>query len=1149
MKYSELFSINKNFQYSVNIEFDLNNKKKIEEYIPTTDICDVLKTYVKSVLGHSKDKATTLVGPYGKGKSFLLLVLSYILELKDKDEIYKLLLDKIKFIDSELYDLINQIDDRAIKLLPVIINSNYDNVSQSFQLALNDALKRNKLDDIIPKTVYDVCTSLLNKWEKDPDLNNKVLKTCLEKNKIDIKDLKKGLKYFSVNAYKKFEILYNCVNIGLEFNPLISNDIVKIYADVAYQLPKFGYTGLFIIFDEFSKFLDGTSSLMRDLKIIQDFAELADRSSKNEQIHLCCVTHKSFNLYQKNKDDSVSNAFKTVEGRFKEIKFNRSLEENYQIISYAIKRKNADEIVSKYINDNKDFYSEIMNLKIVSDEKNKDILINGCFPLNPLTVYSLIQLSEIVAQNERTLFTFLSDTDANSFNSFIHNHDTGLFNVNKIYDYFSNLLRKEETNYIRNIWYRCESTLSKLDDNVKRSIIKTIAIIHMINDFEKLSPSNEIIALCLNMNVEEIKIHIDSLMEIRLIKRNFINNLLSFASSNSKEIEEELKKVIRGKVKNIRISEIADEINENKYLLPRRYNEQNKITRFFKVIFLEDSEFIDLINFDNLMENLYCDGIVIYLIKRKISNKEIIEKMNLINDDRVIVKYPVEKVDKFFVDELVKFAGLKEINSSGSIDDIVSAEINLILEETRNDIITLINNYFIDNCHYYHINRLELSFNNLLSTVMENIYTRIVIFNNELINKTNVSAQYQKSINNVIDYLINFRTEFSFSETSPEMTIYNSVILKSEEADIREAINYIKNFIIEAEGTKNSIRNIVNYLNSRPFGIRLGIIPILIGKAINELSDNVLLYFQNKEIDLTPENIVKSVYSENDKYAFSFARGSKEQNIYLDNLMNLFKVGKTENFRFDINATADRIRKWFIGLPQIIRSVNASNNYLNFSDEILELKYAYMSFNINPYEVVFTKPLKLFKTNNYEQVYNAILDFVENIDKVLLTYKQKLIIMLKPIFEVTNDSSLKTGINDWLVKKINLKETPILEGIHRKIFDCLKDSLTYDDFQSLDQVAKAALNLYIEDWDNDRSEELIAVMSEFSKSISSSKKINLVSKNGNLESILNAMSKADETQMGQLLTNSLDSIFEEYSDSVSNEEKLAILSRIIKKLL
>lgn len=51
---------------------------------------------------------------------------------------------------------------------------------------------------------------------------------------------------------------------------------------------------MFIIFDELSKFLESSGdSLSKNLKIIQDFAELASRSSIDEQLHICCVTHKS----------------------------------------------------------------------------------------------------------------------------------------------------------------------------------------------------------------------------------------------------------------------------------------------------------------------------------------------------------------------------------------------------------------------------------------------------------------------------------------------------------------------------------------------------------------------------------------------------------------------------------------------------------------------------------------------------------------------------------------------------------------------------------------------------------------------------------------------------------------------------------------
>ena len=74
MKYNDLIQVNENFQYSVNLQFDINNISKIKEYIPTKDGCEVLKFYINSII-NTKNRATTLIGPYGKGKSHLLLVL------------------------------------------------------------------------------------------------------------------------------------------------------------------------------------------------------------------------------------------------------------------------------------------------------------------------------------------------------------------------------------------------------------------------------------------------------------------------------------------------------------------------------------------------------------------------------------------------------------------------------------------------------------------------------------------------------------------------------------------------------------------------------------------------------------------------------------------------------------------------------------------------------------------------------------------------------------------------------------------------------------------------------------------------------------------------------------------------------------------
>ncbi len=1142
--YSNNFYINKNFQSSINLELDLENENKIDEYIPTTDICDVLKIYIKSILGFNNERATTLVGPYGKGKSFLLLVLSYLLSNNKNSKCWNNLARKIKNVDLELYEMITDLKAKKISLMTIIVNSNYDNITQSFQLALNDALKREKLEDLIPETAYNVCLNLIEKWMNDEKIKKDILNKCLELYKINIKELENELKNYSPVAYKQFEKLYNCMNIGLNFNPLVNNDIIKIYSDINAELIKNGYSGMFIVFDEFSKFLESNSkNLMKDLKIIQDMAELCSRSNTTQQINLCCVTHKSISLYFSNekKNNGMDN-FKTVEGRFKEIKFNRSLDENYQIISYAIKKKDSAKLITKdYLSKNKKFYDEIKNISVFNSNKIDEELFVGCFPLNPITVYVLIQLSEFVAQNERTLFTFLSDSDENSFNSFIHNNNDGLFNVDKIYDYFYNLLQKEETNHIRNIWYRAESVLSKTEDINEKKIIKVLALILMINDFDRLPPSDEIISLALNSDLNQVKESIIKLLEKHYLRKNILNNLLSFALSNSKHIEDTIEYLSKTKFKNLKLSEYAELINDRKYMIPRKYNEKNKITRFFRVVFLDENEFMELYNFDYILEDKYCDGLVIYLLRKTVSENKIHNKINEINNPSVIIKYPDEFIGDNFDKLLLRYACLLEIKNKKGIDEISSHEIDLLLEETEIDVKELIRKYYEIGVKFYSSLNEDVCFNELLSLTLERIYTFPITFNNELINKKSVTTQYQKAINHVIDYLVEKTDEFIYSPTSPEMSIKNAVIdsnLKNQ--NFRYIIDDIKHKISNSNDNKFNIYRHMMTLTLPPYGIRIGILPLILAKAISELSDNVILYYQGKEIELDSGNIVKSI--SNDNYNISFSKSSNEQKIYLEKLLRLYNVVSVDNFRKDTILLSNAIKKFFVGQPQIIRSNNLKNNYLQLDESIIAFKSLFLSFNINPYESIFEKPKKIFTIKNYKDLYKCIEKTKDIFETKLNAYKNSIVKKIKELFNINLQSSLKMELNKIMNNYTKTGYKLVLNDSERLIFNTIQNDLSYDDLESVNSICKACVHLYIEDWDNDKTSEVYEIIIKFIDSIKNSEQIK--------EDPLNMYNGiSEETPMGSLLKNNLESILDEFSDSVSANEKIFILSELVKKML
>lgn len=1137
--YSDYLSINKNFQSSINLELDLDNEEKIREYIPTTDICDVIKRYVNTALGKEKEYATTLVGPYGKGKSFILLVICFLLGKNKDSAVWSELVNKIKAVDLELFELLLSIKEKGIKLLPIVINSNYDNVTQSFQLALNDALQREGHGNILPKSAYSVCIDLINKWESDPKIKGEVLSRCQEFKSVSLIDIKKGLKSYSPVAYEQFKSLYDCINIGLEFNPLISNDIVKTYKDVCESLSKFGYSGMFIIFDEFSKFIESTSiNLMRDLKLIQDFAELSVRSSNKKQIHLCCVAHKSISLYKPSSKTGVnSDSFKTVEGRFNEIRFNRSLEENYQIISGAlIKNDSFYEMCEKYISSNRSFYDECINANFIDVSTSEKTLFRGCFPLNPYTAYSLIKLSELVAQNERTLFTFISDTDEDSFNTFIHSYDSGLFNVDKIYDYFNDLLQKDSDATIRNIWYRCESLLTRCESLLDKRIIKVLAIITMVNDASVLPADEKTICLSLSEDIKLISSTVKKLIDRHFIRKNLLNNTLSFALSNSKKIDEEVEYLSKVKFKNLDIGNVLSDVNERNFILPHKYNEENKITRFFRVKFLDEAQFMRLKSFNVLFENTYCDGLIINLLSRSLNEEQIQAKVNEINDRRVVVCVPSKEIPDSLSAYAMRYTCLKGMKEQGTYDETSEAELSLLIDEAETDLRTMLAELF-DQKSYAAVEKDPKGFNFTLSKLLESIYTKKIIINNELINKRTVSTQYQKAVNHVMDYYIN-HSENVFGQTSPERSI-KIALFDDPSEEILSVIESLKNGIIESGGSRVSVLELIKKYQSAPYGIREGVTPLLLAKAISELQDNVILRFQTKEIELDANNIVKAC--SNDKYTIAFSKRSQKQQRYLDSILRSFRVTKTGDFRQDTILAAESLKKYYAGMPQIIRTCSSKNNFLSLSDAYLKLKDIYLSFNINPYESVFENTLSALGTEDFDKAYELLKNEVKSYKELLSTYKEHLLAVVKKVWSIRDGDSVKTVLNLWISKTIQQDKTPILTEIEKRLLTVISE-LTFDDALAIEDLCGAIVGRRIEDWSEDNA-------ITFSQEIQKAKEAIENCLYANITDEPTAIEENELSMMAELLKNSLESVIEEYSDSVTPNEKIAILDTLIKRIL
>ena len=206
MKYRDFIEVNSGFQSSINLEYDLNKIEKIRSYIPTEQSIKMLGVFLRSFY-YDKDpgaRASVLLGPYGRGKSHLMLVLTALTSLdvfKSSNystdiarDVQLELCNKISAVDPEIGALAKAVVEEKIRTLPIIINSNSTDISQAFLIALKNALEIAGLNELLPTTHFDAAIEMIDKWGSEYPSAIKVFKEELSKRKISYDDLYYGLK-------------------------------------------------------------------------------------------------------------------------------------------------------------------------------------------------------------------------------------------------------------------------------------------------------------------------------------------------------------------------------------------------------------------------------------------------------------------------------------------------------------------------------------------------------------------------------------------------------------------------------------------------------------------------------------------------------------------------------------------------------------------------------------------------------------------------------------------------------------------------------------------------------------------------------------------------------------------------------------------
>ena len=1205
---SKMISVASGFQYSVNIGYDLNNEEKIKNFIPTTSAMGLLEDILLSTQASSTERARVLIGAYGKGKSHIMLMILSLLMKKDLS-LFENMLSKIA--GTKLIQLIKNYYASDEKILPVVVTGSNTSLTQAFLIALQRTLTSNDFLDVMPETNYKAAVSVIERWEKEfPETYNKFCELISKPENIFVAELKE----FNTKAYAEFETVYPSLTSGSVFNPFLGFDVVELYESAAKGLKEKGYTGIYVVYDEFSKYLEANiaAASVSDTKMLQDFAEKCNRSGST-QMHIMLISHKEIANYIDVLPKQKVDGWRGVSERFLHVRLSNNFTQTYEIISSVI-QKNPD-MWEVFLSDNRQRFENLKDRyyahPIFSGMSENEIqkTIEGCYPLHPVSTFILPRLSERVAQNERTLFTFLSANSISTLPAYLescNDQEFSLITPDRIYDYFEPLFKKEvyagalHENYILT-----ELILEQLEENsLESKVVKCISLIYILEQFEKLRPTKEELygVFSLSYAHEAIESAIDSLIKdeyVVYLKRS--NGYLQLKQSSGVDIQQKISDVVEMQRRTASIADALNEVNLERYLYPSRYNDAHEMIRYFDFVFIEEAVARNCENLRTLMEGINADGVIFGVLPSSADSiKELRREVLSMSAEfnRAVFVVPKSYLD---IEAAVRdFKAVIQLREQAAGDRILFDEYEVVYEDLRDLMVSFISSftrpeqyqaYYIAAGIEHSINR-KAAFSELLSSICDSCYSKTPVINNEALNRNEATSMARTSRNKIVAALLRSELEpnLGLTGTGQEVSIMRSTLLRTGVLDnisdnvsvnlhpknnpcMAAMLSEIENYIVEARTSGRQSFSILYERLCAPqngIALRRELVPLYLALVLHEYKQQVVVHDRFGQLALNADALLQ-INAHPGNYSLEYLDWTPEKADYILRLEHIFAdyVLRSEQNNNPYDYVISAMKRWYVSLPKYVKEMKKSPNGN-------EIDRGYAGFikllrqNPSSHEFLFEQIPQTFGYGNFvEGVADNIRCAKDFYDNVLGNLRGYLIYRVKKLFvpatkhPPVNQMSLSSVITDWCeALDPQVFEQLFTDGTDRCL--ALLRMVSNDEDTFISRLAKATTDLRLEDWNDQTLEKCLASLERYRKNAEAfhTQVDHSVSSNTELESDFYQISFAMEdgrsetrrfervstSSRGKLLHNKLVADIDSFGQAITDAEKRQILMDVLKKL-
>jgi len=519
---NDLVKVSGGFQAAVNLKANINDDVKVGGYIPTHIASEILNDLAENFHTTSARRSRLISGTYGTGKSHLALIIARIFRDGVDHPALTPVLQKLDKWPKVADKLKKERGFRQGQYLLVNLLGDEGDFKDVLLRELDKALEREGLTDLFPDTAYAAAIRRIDEVRLQfPSHYLQLEAAVTEHGFVSIDALEIQLRNKQKSAYDKFCNIHYDVFAGSRFNKNHNMKPEEVYKDVSRRLvAEKGYAGIAVIWDEFGRYLERIVEEPhgKEGEAIQNFADGCCNLQGDSQVHLYLLCHRTLKEYgaistikrHANISQYEMEEWKKIEGRFTAFVVKTSAHEIFNLIDHVIVQDQKSAAWQGFVNASVDYFdeeTEQAKVHRIFPEFTRDeihtIVTLGCYPLHPMAAFCLPLISQSVGQDNRTLFTFLSESGAGTFGPYLHQAKIPapgapppFFTADLLWDYFAVDMEKNPVH--KRVFQRFTQADVRVDpdDLLGKRIIKVIALLQILNS-DRAPAKEDAIAYCL----------------------------------------------------------------------------------------------------------------------------------------------------------------------------------------------------------------------------------------------------------------------------------------------------------------------------------------------------------------------------------------------------------------------------------------------------------------------------------------------------------------------------------------------------------------------------------------------------------------------------------------------------------------------------